>query len=115
MSVTGAISRNPALKLALRPSEARGKADHGWLKSFHTFSFANYFNPKFNAFGPLRVIKCVLSGMAHQSRQVADQNALDLTARTGSPPVRASARIRTLSSRSSRCVALVDEPPPGWR
>jgi hypothetical protein len=58
-ALAGAISRNPALKLALRPSETRGQADHGWLKSFHTFSFANYFDPRFSAFGPLRVIKYV--------------------------------------------------------
>lgn len=42
--------------LTLRKALDRGYADHGWLKSFHSFSFAGYHDPQFMAWGNLRVI-----------------------------------------------------------
>ena len=42
--------------IVLHKANTRGNANHGWLQSFHTFSFANYFNPERMNFGVLRVL-----------------------------------------------------------
>jgi quercetin 2,3-dioxygenase len=42
--------------IVLRPAHERGHADHGWLDSWHSFSFANYHDPRHVHWGPLRVI-----------------------------------------------------------
>ena len=50
--------------LEIRRSSERGYFDHGWLKTFHTFAFADYYDPNWVDYGPLRVINddCVAPG-----------------------------------------------------
>ncbi|GAA5976705.1 hypothetical protein JCM5350_006726 [Sporobolomyces pararoseus] len=45
-----------ALRIVPRRSATRGHANHGWLKTYHTFSFASYYDQSFEQFGSLRVI-----------------------------------------------------------
>jgi len=44
------------MKTKLYTADSRGYADHGWLRTNHTFSFANYYNPERIHFGALRVL-----------------------------------------------------------
>ena len=45
-----------AMNTLVYRADERGYANHGWLKTFHSFSFASYFNPNKMGFGALRVL-----------------------------------------------------------
>jgi hypothetical protein len=51
-----AMSKLTNAKIVPRRSGDRGHASHGWLNTYHTFSFADYYEPKFQNFGSLRVL-----------------------------------------------------------
>lgn len=55
-TTTTAAAATSSTKITKRPWSQRGFADHDWLYSFHTFSFASYYDPRHENWGPLRVI-----------------------------------------------------------
>ncbi len=59
------IEKEKLMNQVIHRSDSRGHANHGWLDSHHTFSFANYYNPERMHFGVLRVLNDdrVASGM----------------------------------------------------
>lgn len=55
-STTTTTNGSSKAKLIYRPSDSRGHADHDWLKTYHSFSFASWYDPEHVHWGPLRVL-----------------------------------------------------------
>ena len=68
------------MKTTYHKADTRGYANHGWLKSFHTFSFANYYNPERMNFGVLRVLNddTVESGMGFGTHPHRDMEIISI-------------------------------------
>lgn len=68
------------MKTVYHKADSRGFADHGWLKSHHTFSFANYYNPERMNFGVLRVLNDdqVASGMGFGTHPHRDMEIISI-------------------------------------
>jgi redox-sensitive bicupin YhaK (pirin superfamily) len=98
------------MKTALHRAETRGRANHGWLDSHHTFSFAGYHNPSRMNFGLLRVLNddIVKGGMGfgqhpHDNMEIISiplRGALEHRDNTGGHAVIKSGEVQIMSAGS---------------
>ena len=75
-----ANSSKKGVYMIIHPADSRGNANHGWLKSRHTFSFADYYNPERMGFGALRVINddSVDAGMGFGTHSHQDMEIISI-------------------------------------
>lgn len=68
------------MKTTIHKANTRGNANHGWLQSYHTFSFANYYNPERMHFGALRVLNddTVQAGMGFGTHPHRDMEIISI-------------------------------------
>jgi quercetin 2,3-dioxygenase len=68
------------MKTIVHPSASRGKAQHGWLNSQHSFSFSQYYNPEKMGFGTLRVLNddAVAPGMGFGTHPHANMEIISI-------------------------------------
>ena len=78
-------ARNKSMPVQIHKSDARGKANHGWLDTRHSFSFARWYNPEHMGIGPLRVLNqdIITGGSGFPTHGHRDMDIVSIVLRGG--------------------------------